>query len=155
MKPTFHSYDADWVAAVRAGGPDDYGRAAERAVSDGGGNPCRNCLNDIEKGAPMLICAARPFDGVHPYAETGPVFLHAEECGAWAGDGLPPIIASRPEFLLKAYSAGERIVEGTGQVTRTEDLFDVFEDLFARPEVAFIDLRSASNNCFLTRIKRG
>ena len=155
MTPTFHPYDSNWVAAIRAGGPDAYDRRAEHAVSDGGGHPCRCCLSDVEKGAPMLVCSARPFEGVHPYAETGPVFLHAEQCSAWAGEGLPPIIAARAEFLLKAYSANERIIEGTGRITKTEDLADAFETLFARPEVAFIDLRSASNNCFLTRITRG
>ena len=50
MTIAYHALDAELVAAIRAGGPDAYGAAAERTVSDGGGNPCRACLEDIPEG---------------------------------------------------------------------------------------------------------
>jgi hypothetical protein len=37
--------------------------------ADGGGNPCRHCLQMIPEGAGMLVLAHRPFPAPQPYAE--------------------------------------------------------------------------------------
>ena len=55
----------------------------------------------------MLIAAARPFR-VQPYAETRPIFLHAEDCASCDGAGIQPIAIS-PEQLLKVHRADHRI----------------------------------------------
>ena len=47
--------DTTEVEALRAGEPDDNGRSPEKSISDGNGNPCRHCLNEIPEAAPMLI----------------------------------------------------------------------------------------------------
>ena len=155
MALRYHPYDRAWVRNLRAGGPDDYGLPAERAVSDGAGNPCRYCLDFIPRGAGMLICAARPFPDLQPYAETGPVFFCTRSCGAWAGAGLPPILRHGPDFLLKGYGADHRIIYGTGQIVTPARLERACETLFESATVAHVDVRSARNNCFQTRITRG
>lgn len=152
MTLRFHPYDSGFVASVRAGGPDAYGKPAERAVSDGGGNPCRHCLTHIPKGAPMLILAARPFPAVQPYAETGPIFLCADACAPWAGDGVPPILTTSPDYLLKGYSADHRIVYGSGRVVPAGDLCGYAAELLSDPCISYVDVLSARNNCFQTRI---
>lgn len=152
MTIRFLPYDAETVAQLRAGGLDANGQVAERSVSDGGGNPCRSCLNDVPKGAEMLICAARPFPTLQPYAETGPIFLCADDCEAWSGQGVPPILETSPDYLLKAYSADNRIIYGTGKITVAAALAGYASELLARDGVAFVDVRSARNNCFQTRI---
>ncbi len=149
---SFQSYDAATVAALRAGGADVYGRPAERAMSDGKGKPCRCCLAQVPAGAEMLICAARPFPALQPYAETGPIFLCAAECDAFDGAGVPPILQTSPTYLLKAYDVDHRIVYGTGQITPAAEVSDYAETLLQMDGVAFVDVRSATNNCFLTRI---
>ena len=151
MTVQYHPYDADWVASIRAGGPDAYGMPAEHSISDGGGNPCRHCLCDIPKGAKMLIMAACPFPAPQPYAETGPIFLCAE-CAPYTGEGMPPVLASRTECLLKAYGSDNRIVYGTGQITATNQIEAYCEHLLTDPKVAYVDARSATNNCFTLRI---
>ena len=150
----FIPYDPATVSALRAGGPDAYGRPAERAVSDGDGNPCRACLQDIDAGEAMLIAAARPFDGLHPYAETGPIFLHADDCPAWDGDGVPPILTTSPDYLVKGYNADERIRYGTGAIVPAGRIVQEVEARLARDDVAFVDVRSARNNCFQARAVR-
>jgi hypothetical protein len=152
MEIRYLSYDAKTVAGLRSGGPDAYGMPAERVVSDGQGNPCRCCLHDVPKGVEMLICAAMPFPSVQPYAETGPVFLCAENCEPWDGQGVPPVLTSSPEYLLKAYNADHRIIYGTGKITQAGELADYAVGLLSREGVAFVDVRSARNNCFQTRI---
>ena len=152
MQLTFHPYTQDWVNHIRQGGADDYGQPAERAVSDGAGTPCRSCLKDVPKGADMLICAARPFPSLQPYAETGPIFLCADDCTPWAGTGLPPVLRASPDYLLKGYSPNHRIVYGTGQITLAADIERVAAEILARADVAFVDVRSARNNCFQCRV---
>ncbi len=66
--------------ALQAGNPDANGQAPERDISDGSAVPCRHCLRDVPAGEPFLILAHRPFTEAQPYAETGPIFLHAEPC---------------------------------------------------------------------------
>lgn len=145
---------ADTVQALRSGGPDAYGQPAEHAKSDGNGNPCRCCLKDIPKGAGMLILAHRPFRVTQPYAETGPIFLCADACAPWGGAGVPPILTTSPNYLLKGYTADERICYGTGQVTDAAEIPNYAAQLLSRPEIAFVDVRSARNNCFQARIRR-
>ena len=152
MDLKFHAYDQPFVDAARAGGPDANGQPAEHALSDGAGNPCRSCLRDVPKGANMLILAARPFPELQPYAETGPIFLCAEPCMPWAGDGLPPILASSPDYLLKGYSSDNRIVYGTGAVVAKNLLAVYAAEVLSDTRVAYVDVRSSRNNCFQTRI---
>jgi hypothetical protein len=159
----FSPYDVSFVHLVRAGGPDSYGNPAERVISDGGGNPCRSCLDEVPKGAQMLIVAARPFDKLQPYAETGPIFLCAdcapynalEEEDQKSGKGvLPPVLANRAEVLLKGYTKEQRIVYGTGKIVQQAGILAYCAQVFKDEQVAFIDARSAVNNCFTVRIIR-
>jgi hypothetical protein len=150
----FHPYDRVFVASVRAGGPDAYGIPAERAVSDGDGVPCRVCLRDVPKGAGYLILAARPFPALQPYAETGPIFLCAAACSPWPGDGVPSILTTSPDYLLKGYSPDHRIVFGTGRIVPGDEIETYAGAVLSRGDVAYADVRSARNNCFQTRITR-
>jgi hypothetical protein len=154
MTLTYESYDKKTVENLRAGGPDAYGTVPERAISAGTGTPCRCCLDNVPAGAEMLTCAARPFPALQPYAETGPIFLCADDCTPFTDNSQPPILRNSVQFLLKGYDADHRIIYGTGQITKASDVAQYAKDLFDRPEVAFVDMRSASNNCFLTRITR-
>ena len=152
--PRFHPLDSAFVARIRAGGPDANGQPAERAVSTGVGTPCRHCLRDVPEGAPYLILAARPFPEPQPYAETGPIFLHAEACPAWDGDGVPPILATSPDYLVKGYGPDHRIRYGTGETVRAERIGDAVTARLSRDDVAYVDVRSARNNCFQARAVR-
>ncbi len=155
MPIRFHALPAETVAALRAGAPDAYGNPVERVVSDGGGHPCRHCLRDVAAGAEMLICAHRPFPDLQPYAETGPIFFCAACERREASGEAPPVVASRKEFLLKGYTRDNRIRYGTGRVTPTAEIPAYCETLLADPEIGFVDLRSATNNCFICRVERG
>jgi hypothetical protein len=152
-KITFHSLPSEIVAVLRNGGPDAYGNAPERTVSDGTGNPCRHCLDFIPEGASMLILAHRPFTALQPYAETGPIFLCAGARTPWSGKGEPPILAS-PDYLVKGYTAEERIRYGTGKIVPLTEVSQYAETLLEREDISFVDVRSARNNCFQARITR-
>jgi Protein of unknown function (DUF1203) len=140
--------------AYQAGGPDANGQQPERHVSDGDGNPCRHCLKMIPKGAAFLVLAHRPFPAPQPYAELGPIFLCADACAAGGGDALPEVLESL-DYIVRGYSAADRIVYGTGAVTPTDRIADRAADLLADPAVAYVHVRSARNNCYQVRIDRG
>ncbi len=93
-----------------------------------------------------------PFPTIKPYAEMGPIFLCANNCTPWRGTGIPPALQSSPDYLLKGYSADYRIVYGTGQITLAADIERMGTEILARAGVAFVDVRSARNNCFQCRV---
>lgn len=102
----------------------------------------------------MLILAHRPFLEPHPYAETGPIFLCAAHCERYEGAELPEILTTSPDYLIKGYGTDDRIVYGTGAITPTDQIGAKVRDIFARPDIAYIHVRSARNNCYQARIDR-
>jgi hypothetical protein len=139
--------------ALPSGGPDANGQTPERVLSDGDGNPCRHCLQMIPAGAAMLVLAHRPFPAPQPYAEVGPIFLCADPCTAGGGADLPEVLTS-PDYIVRGYSAADRIVYGTGGVIATAAIPERAAALLADPRVAYVHVRSARNNCYQARIDR-
>ena len=149
----FTPIPTDIVRAYQAGGLDANGQAPEHHVSDGDGIPCRHCLQVTPKGAGYLVLAHRPFPAPQPYAELGPIFLCADACDAGGGADLPEVLDS-PDFILRGYSAADRIIYGTGGVIATGQIIDRAETLLADPAVSYVHVRSARNNCYQVRIDR-
>lgn len=102
----------------------------------------------------MLIVAWRPFPSLQPYAETGPIFLCADACAPWTGPGLPPVLQRSPSYIIRGYGADDRIVYGSGAVTCRTRLAERADALLGQPEIDYVHVRSASNNCFQARIER-
>lgn len=147
--PKFTGMSQATADQYRAGAADAYGNPAERQISDGSA-PCRCCLRLIPGGKAMLLFAYRPFASLHAYAETGPVFVCADHCAS-TGTAFPKMIVS-PDYLLKAHAVDERVIYGTGQITSLQDIEAYATNLLKRDGVAFVDLRSAKNNCWLARV---
>lgn len=137
------------------GGADAYGLTPEIHISDGSGTPCRHCLDNIDAGEPYLVLAYRPFPALQPYAETGPIFLHAKPCKRYeATEVLPPVLAASRDFIVRGYGFNDRIVYGSGAVTETGRIAARAQHLFESNDIAYIHVRSARNNCFQCRIDR-
>ena len=155
MPIMFHALPTNTVRALQDDQPDFYDRPAERTTSDGAGNPCRHCLAHTPEGQPMLVLSYRPFPNDQPYAEVGPIFLSGDACERHQTSGaLPPILRSSPDFLIKGYGADDRIIYGTGVVVASDRLIDASEQIFTDPDVTYIHVRSARNNCFQCKITR-
>jgi hypothetical protein len=138
----------------QAGGLDANGQVPEHVVLDTDSGPCRHCLKMIPKGAGMLILAHRPFPAPQPYAELGPIFLCADLCERGGGGDARPEALASPDYIVRGYSAHDRIVYGTGGVIATEAIPARAEELFRDSDVAYLHVRSARNNCFQCRIER-
>lgn len=145
----------DLVRSLQTGGKDAHGNLPQCAVSSGVGTPCRHCLRNVPEGETFLILAHRPFADLHPYAECGPIFLCAAACERGGGsEVLPPVLKTSATYLVKAYDDREWIIYGTGAITPSDRIIDRAATLMNDSKVAFVDVRSASNNCYLARITR-
>lgn len=143
------------VRSLQSGGPDANGHAPERHICNGGMMPCRHCLTDIKAGEPYLILAHRPFPTAQPYAEQGPIFLHAEPCERHLeGAAVPALFLERQGYLIRGYAADDRIVYGTGRIVAPAAMAAAAQAMFGNDRVAYIHVRSASNNCYQARIDR-
>ncbi len=142
------------VRALQKGGPDAHGNVPEIHISDGNGVPCRHCLSDVPKGEKYLILSYKPFEEDQPYAEQGPIFLHARECDAYdKHTALPKLYETRAGMLLRGYDKTDRIIYGTGQTVAPYEIKNAAERLLARDDVSYIHARSPTNNCFHFRIE--
>lgn len=147
--PTEHA-QSYWGGAI-----DAHGLIPERHVSDGTGIPCRHCLNEVPANVPYLILAYRPFVQLQPYAEVGPVFLHAEPCTPYENmDATPSMFLGGEPRLLKAYNNENRIIYGTGKIVEPQDMAGYASELLDDPTVAYVHVRSSQNNCFSCRVDR-
>ena len=151
----FVTMPTDEALAFQAGAADANGQPPELRISDGDGVPCRHCQTDVAKGEPYLVLAYRPFPALPPYAETGPIFLHAKAC-ARADDAheTPAMLARRAAHLVKGYSRDDRIVYGTGKIVPSADLTAEAANILRRDDVAYVHVRSSVNNCYSCRIER-
>jgi hypothetical protein len=152
----FEAMDSGVAREFQSGGLDAYGHAPERRTADGKFRvPCRHCLSDVAAGDEYLVLAYRPFTTLQPYTETGPIFLHAKACERHpAAEDTPEMLRKSQHMIVRGYSVDERIVYGTGAVVETDRIAESAAALLAREDVAFVHVRSASNNCFQCRIDR-
>ncbi|NLU71151.1 DUF1203 domain-containing protein [Streptomyces sp. HNM0575] len=129
------------------------------------GSPLRCCLRAIEPGERVALVSYAPLrrwaaaTGADPgaYDESGPVFIHAEECEGPRDDAGYPF--ARPGALrtLRRYNAAGHIVGGA--------LFEIPHDTargfkralaeaFANPEVALVHVRAVEYGCFHFEVRR-
>lgn len=145
--------DTAHVEALRGGAGDANGQPAVRTLAAGAGNPCRHCLGLIAEGEGKLVLAYRPFLALQPYAEVGPIFLHERACGRYESDRLPAWFAHLQPALIRGYGSDDWIRYETGQVIAGAELSAACEAILARPEVAYVHIRSKFN-CFQCRVER-
>lgn len=147
--------DTGLVRKLQNGGLDANGQAPERHASSGGMMPCRHCLTDIKAGEDYLILALRPFPSAQPYAEQGPIFLHADGCARHPDSAeVPAMFLERESYLMRGYCSDDRIVYGTGKIVAPGAMTQAAQAMFADRRVDYIHVRSASNNCYQCRIDR-
>jgi Protein of unknown function (DUF1203) len=154
MSIRFVALETSVVRTLQKGGPDANGQAPERRVSSGHNVPCRHCLKHVAEGQPFLILAFRPFPSPQPYAEQGPIFLHGEPCSRHEPASALPEMLTSSGYIIRGYCSGDRIVYGSGQIVAGVDIPSAAERMFEDSRVAYIHIRSATNNCYQCRIER-
>jgi len=137
------------------GESDANGQTPERHISDGSGIPCRHCLSHVIAGSPYLALSYRPFNDLQPYAECGPIFLHAEPCSAYQDStSIPAMCLNGEPRIVRGYDAAERIIYGSGKIVEPDNIASYARELFSDINVNYIHVRSSQNNCYTFRIDR-
>jgi hypothetical protein len=141
---------------------DDAGAPPRLVVDEDGGSPLRCCFTRAKPHetvalvsyAPLRRWAGRTGADPGPYDETGPVFIHADDCGGPDGSGFPEDMLGARR-VLRAYGTDGSILDGryveTGDRTAIESELD---DLYRDPEVAAVHLRAVEFGCFLVETRR-
>jgi hypothetical protein len=137
---------------VREQGRDPiWGHAAVTEVATGFG-PCRICLRRFREGDDLrTLFTHDTYSGVADFPQPGPVFIHADACEPYAGDGFPPELRGLA-LTFEGVADGPRVVA----VERTDgDAVDTaIERLLGLPEVDYVNVRNTEAGCFVTRVER-
>jgi hypothetical protein len=143
--------------------PTEIADAARRVVNAGAADhalviadsprccPCRHCLQWAQPGERVILFPYTAIPSGRPYSETGPIFVHADECQRYsATDKYPTDFRSGRVF--RAYDANYNIIDA--QVMNGSKPEVVIESLFQNPDTSFVDVRSVTHGCFTFRVQR-
>ena len=153
MKLAVRGIPSTEVERIRGGGADANGQPALTRVAEGVANPCRHCLGLIAAGEEKLVMAYRPFHGLHPYAETGPIFLHKRACERYASERLPAWFDYMDPAIIRGYGNDDWIRYDTGDVVAGPELDAACRRILGDDTVAYVHIRSKFN-CFQCRVDR-
>ncbi|HZG89796.1 MAG TPA: DUF1203 domain-containing protein, partial [Pseudonocardia sp.] len=131
-----------------------HGAAGEPVVvrTDLHGVPLRCCLRDSRVGERVALVAVVPPGPRGAYRETGPVFVHADDCGGPGHRAYPEDWRRRTQ-VFRAYDAEGRIVGGS-VVPAGDGQERAAAELLADPAVAFLHTRNVVHGCYLAMIER-
>ena len=143
--------------------PTEVAEAARHAVEAGasdhaivsadspGSSPCRHCLSWAQPGERVILFPYAPIPSGHPYSETGPIFVHADECQRYSATNEYPA-DFRNGRVFRAYDSKYNIIEA--EIVNGSEPEAVIESLFQNPDTAFVDVRSVTHGCFTFRVQR-
>ena len=138
------------VERIRTTLVDDFGNHLEVIASQP--VPCRHCLKITQAGERVILFACQPFDTTGPYAEIGPVFVHAEPCSAYAQRTDFPEGFRERILTMRGYDSAGRIAGATlSTAGRPEATID---ELFADASVRYIHVRNPAWGCYDFRVDR-
>jgi hypothetical protein len=128
-----------------------YGHPAHQELARGTG-PCRCCLRTFVPGVDeRLLFTYRPRTEDATLMAPGPVFIHAEHCEAWAGEGFPEGLRSLP-LAFEARAVGSR-VDGLSLASGADAEREIATWL-GSTQTGWLHLRHAEAGCFIARVDR-
>lgn len=150
----FEPIPAATLQQLRATRLDEAGNRLEEQTDAHGGNPLRCCLRETAPGERVLLLAYTPPGTRGPYAERGPVFIHAEPCDGYLTPGQYPPGLSHRQQVVRGYDTEGRIADGI-LAEDGEHAMTVIRELFTRPDVAIVHLRNVGYGCYNYAVRRG
>lgn len=140
--------DPSALDAMRSSGLDHGGNPVEPFVDREGGWPLRCCLRDSRPGDGLAIVAWSPFPWRGPFAEVGPVVVHARACDGPAGGGVPTQFLTRQQ-VVRPYGLDRRIAYDHVRVVEPDgSLPAVIAEVLAAEGVDFVHARNVAAGCY-------
>lgn len=147
-----------FLQLLREAGVDDQAQTAEHHIATGG-EPCRDVLRRAQPGERIMLASYTPFTRPGPYKEFGPIFVMADGAEE-PSQPLPQSLNAlttcgylRDTFVLRAYDAQDRIVDGV--VVQADSAEHTLQDMLRRETVRYVLVRFAGYGCYACRIEAG
>jgi hypothetical protein len=128
------------------GAPDHKSSVVEVAQSA----PCRHCLTWAKPGERVILFPFQSIPAAQPYAESGPIFVHADPCAGYRSPNEFPRDL-RNGRAVRAYNAQNEIVAAEVINGPPED---AVARLLGGAGVEFLQVRSASHGCYTFKVER-
>jgi hypothetical protein len=113
--------------------------------------PCRHCLDWAQPGERVVLFPYQSVPTGRPYAESGPIFVHLENCARYAAIDVYPE-NFRGHRVLRAYDTADMMIDAV--VVPDDRPEAVIAQLFANPKSAYLQVRSVTRGCYTFRIER-
>jgi len=140
--------------------PADVAAEARRSLRDAFGHqlrvernqaPCRSCLRISKAPEDLILLSYQPLRDTNPYAEIGPIFIHAHECTPYESPEFPVDFLAR-ELVVRAYNLEGRIedaaIAAPGEAERAAAHF------LGNDAIAEVHVRHRSYTCFDFKVVR-
>jgi hypothetical protein len=144
--------DPSRLQAIREAGKDEHGNAFA-GYPAAGWEPLRCCLRIARAGERIALISYSPFTEVSPWAEVGPVYVHADVCEGYVSGELPAELRTGPRILRSYHADGSLDYDDIVFVPKGDDLETALRDLLARPAVAAVHVRASLTQCFTYEVR--
>jgi hypothetical protein len=146
--------DPGRLDSIRTAGRDEHGNDLVAHAAEGW-EPLRCCLRIARADEQIALISYSPFTVRSPWAEVGPVFIHAAACPGYPSAGELPAEWRTGPRILRTYYADESLdYDDITFVRKGEDVEPVLHDLLSRPRVAAVHVRAAAAQCFGYEVRR-
>lgn len=148
-----HAIPQDRMAAIWRVGQDERGnplqphRSAETF-------PLRCCLTRSGPDTEIALISFSAMDRPLPWAEAGPVFVHADPCEGYGDASLPADLRTGPRVLRPYRADGSMDYSGITVVEAGTDLEPVLSRLLEDPVRHEVHVRSHPAQCYTYRVTR-
>lgn len=115
--------------------------------------PCRLCLRISKQPEDLILLSYRPLPDTSPYAEIGPIFIHAQACEPYVRYQTFPEDFEARSLVLRAYGSRGEIVDAV--VAQPGQAPKHAAELLSDPQVTEVQVRHDSYTCFDFKIVRG
>src|SRR5580704_10236121 len=141
--------------------PEDVALEARRTRKDRFGHdlrvttdaaPCRLCLRISKAPEELILLSYQPLPDSSPYAEIGPIFVHADGCEPYAAVETFPADFTERRLVLRAYGRAGQIVDAV--VAEAGTAPERAAGLLNDAEVVEVHVRHESYTCFDFKIVR-
>jgi hypothetical protein len=146
--------EPDRLGELRSSRVDHNGDPVESFTDVDGGWPLRCCLTDSVPGEELAIVAWSPFSWRGPFAETGPIVIHAEPCGGTESTAVPEQFLARRQ-LVRPYGRDRRIAYDRLVIVEADGtLPSVLEGVLASDDVELVHVRNVLAGCYSFTARR-
>lgn len=145
-----HPINPQRLTTIWQSGMDEFGHRPTPESDPG--NPLRCCLQRSQPSEQILLIGYSAQSASTPWAETGPVFIHAEPCAGYrTPQELPVSMRTGPRVLRSYREDGSMDYDGITAVADGQEVEPELARLLARPGIREVHVRAHPRQCFQFR----